>query len=113
VDVDPDLAEWGASVSNAFYRAAQELSVGQQRAQNAADRIESPVSQTAYTPSGSGSADTPESRAAFRNAQRQRREAAQSERAQAAERAFNVFNEILPARQKIRAAMVQKYGVEF
>ena len=113
VDVDPDLADWGASVSNAFYRAAQELSVGQQRAQVASDRIESPVSQTAYTPSGSGSADTPESRAAFRNAQRQRREAAQTERGQAAERAFNVFNEILPTRQKIRAAMVQKYGVEF
>jgi hypothetical protein len=113
VDVDPELAEWGASVSSAFYRAAQELSVGQQRAQVAADRIESPVSQTAYTPTGTGSSDTPESRAAFRNAQRQRREAAQNERGQAAERAFNVFNEILPTRQKIRAAMVQKYGVEF
>ena len=113
LDVDPELAEWGATVSNAFYRAAEELAVGQQRAQNAADRIESPVGQTAWTPSGSGSADTPESRAAFRNAQRQRREAAQNERAQAAERAFNVFNEILPTRQKIRAAMVQKYGVEF
>ena len=113
MDVDPELTEWGATVSNAFYRAAQELSVGQQRAQVASDRIETPVSQTAYTPSGSGSADTPESRAAFRNAQRQRREAAQNERAQAAERAFNVFNEILPTRQKIRAAMVQKYGVEF
>jgi len=113
LDVDPELAAWGATVSDAFNRAAQELAVGQNRARVASDRVETPVGQTNWTPTGSGSSDTPESRAAFKNAQRQRREAAQNERGQAAERAFNVFNEILPTRAKIRAAMVQKYGVEF
>jgi hypothetical protein len=113
LDVDPALAEWGASVSNAFYRAAEELGIGQQRAQIASERIASPTASVAWTESGQGSSDTAESRANFRNAQKQRREAAQNERSQAAERAFNVFNEILPTRQKIRAEMVQKYGVEF
>jgi hypothetical protein len=114
VGVDPELAEWGATVANGFYRAAEELAVGQQRAQVASERIASPVGQMASTDNSNASSNaTPESRAAFRNAQKQRREAAQNERGQAAERAFNVFNEILPTRAKIRAAMVQKYGVEF
>jgi hypothetical protein len=114
VGVDPELAEWGATVANGFYRAAEELAVGQQRAQVASERVASPVGEMASTGNSNASSNaTPESRAAFRNAQKQRREAAQNERGQAAERAFNVFNEILPTRAKIRAAMVQKYGVEF
>ena len=56
---------------------------------------------------------SPESRAAYRNAQQQRRQAAQEQRVAAAGRAIGFFNEIAPMRGKLRAEMTQKYGVEF
>jgi hypothetical protein len=114
LDVDPALVSWGNSVGDTLKRAAQELAIGQQRAGNAALTVQSPTGST-YAGEGSGMTvqDTPESRAAFRNAQQQRRQVAQTERGAAAERAFAILNEVLSTRGKIRAEMVQKYGVEF
>jgi hypothetical protein len=112
LNVDPDLVQWGAAVADAFNRAAQELHVGQQKAKVAAEGVASPVAYTTYSPQGGGNS-TPETRAAYRNAQQQRRQAAQSERGAAGERAMTIMNQVLPTRGKIRADMTQKYGVEF
>jgi hypothetical protein len=113
LNVDPALLEWGNSVASAFTRAAQELAIGQQRAMTAAQGVASPTGYTSYSTSGLGGTDTAETRAAFRNAQQQRQQAAQTERGAAAERAFGFVNDLLGSRGKIRADMTQKYGVEF
>ena len=114
LNVDPALLEWGNAVADVFNRGAQELALGQQKALVASQRVDSPVGYASHTESGQGSSNSsPETRAAYRNAQKERREVAQAERGAAAERAFNILNQILPTRGKIRAEMVQKYGVEF
>jgi hypothetical protein len=113
LNVDPALLEWGNAVANTFTRAAQELAIGQQRAMTAAQGVQSPTAYTSYSTSGLGGTDTPETRAAYRNAQQQRQQVAQTERGAAAERAFGFVNELLGSRGKIRAEMTQKYGVEF
>ncbi|MGH7179327.1 MAG: hypothetical protein ACREJC_18265 [Tepidisphaeraceae bacterium] len=115
LNVDPALIEWGNMVGDAFNRAAQELAVGQQKAQIAAQGIASPTASvhTDDYSTGGSTADTAESRAAFRNAQQQRRQVAQTERGAAGDRAFSILNELLPSRGQIRAQMTQKYGVEF
>jgi len=115
VGVDPMLLEWGDSISGAFNKAAQTLVVGQQNAQVAAQGVQSP---TGYSESQSGTqggavTDTPESRAAFRNAQQQRRQAAQQQRAAAGDQALSILNEAMASRGKVRVLMVQKYNVEF
>jgi hypothetical protein len=112
LNVDPVLVEWGNEVANAFNRAAQELLVGQQKAGVASQGVASPTAYTTYSAQGGGNS-TPESRAAYRNAQQQRRQAAQAERGAAGERALTIMNQILPTRGKIRAEMTQKYGIEF
>lgn len=114
LDVDPALLEWGNSVADTFLRVGQELALGQQRAQTAALGVQTPTAQTTWTDHSEGSTtDSPETRAAFRNAQQQRRQVAQQERTVAAERAFAIFNEVLSRRGAIRIEMTQKYGVEF
>ncbi len=113
LNVDPALITWGGAVANTFARAAQELALGQQQAKVAAEGVASPTSYTTYNSNGSANNNTPETRAAYRNAQQQRRAASQAQRGAAADRAFAVLNEVLPTRAKVRAEMTQKYGVEF
>lgn len=113
LNVDPALVEWGNNVAAAFNSAAQELYVGQQKAGVASQNVLSPTAYATYSPQGGGSNSTAETRAAYRNAQQQRRAAAQTERGAAGDRAMNILNQILPTRGKIRAEMTQKYGVEF
>jgi len=114
LDVDPALIEWGNTVADTFVRVGQELAAGQQRAQVAALGVQSPTAVTTWTDHSEGStSDSPETRAAFRNAQQQRRQVSQQERGAAAERAFAIFNDVLSTRGRIRAEMTQKYGIEF
>jgi hypothetical protein len=114
LNVDPALVEWGSVVSNTLKRAGQELALGQQKAMVAAQGVASPTAYSSYTSGNEYStSDTPETRAAYRNAQQQRQQVAQAERGAAAERALAIINDVLPTRAKIRADMVQKYGVEF
>jgi hypothetical protein len=111
--VDPALLDWGNMVAEALNRAAQELAVGSQKASVSALTVQSPTAYTSYDSYGRGSSDTAENRAAYRNAQQQRRQVAQAERGAAGERAFGILNQLLPTRGKIRQDMVTKYGVEF
>jgi hypothetical protein len=114
MNVDPELLAWGNMVAESINRAAQELALGQQKAKIASTSVNAPTGYTTYSGDGSGGdAGTAESRAAYRNAQNQRRAAAQTERGAAAERALNILNALLPTRGKIRSDMTQKYGVEF
>jgi hypothetical protein len=112
LNVDPALLEWGNSVASTFTRAGQELAVGQTRAKAAAEGVASPTAYTTYAPTG-GANSTPETRAAYRNAQQARRQVSQTERAAAADRAMTILNDVAPARGKVRAEMTQKYGIEF
>jgi hypothetical protein len=112
LDVDPALLEWGSSVADAFSRAGHEVAVGAQRAQAAAAGVASPTASANYSNNGSPTS-TPESRAAFRNAQQQRRQVSQNERAAASDRALTILNPLPTARGKIRGEMSQKYRVEF
>jgi hypothetical protein len=113
--VDPMLLEWGDQTTSAFNRAAQTLAIGQQNAQVAAAGVASPTASgnNSYGSQGGSTSDTPESRAAFRNMQEQRRQVAQQQRAVAADQALAILNEAMATRGKIRTLMVQKYNVEF
>lgn len=110
LDVDPALVEWAGIVSESMNRAAHEISIGGQRAQAAAAAVAAPAAASA---GNYGSASTPDSRAAFRNAANQRRQASQTERATASQKALEALNTIPESRAKVRAEMSQKYKVEF
>jgi hypothetical protein len=110
LDVDPALVEWAGTVAESLDRAAHEITIGSQRAQAAAAAVAAPAASGA---GNYGSASTPESRAAFRNASNQRRQAAQTERAAASQKALDVLNTIPESRAKVRVDMSQKYRVEF
>jgi hypothetical protein len=112
LNVDPDLVSWGQFVTAGYMRAGQELAMGQQQAKMAAERVDSPVGYTTEAPNGGG-VETADTRAAYKNAQQQRRTAAMAERNAAAQRALDVLNQLVQSRGKIRAEMTQKYGVEF
>lgn len=113
LNVDPELVAWGVDVIDRLNQCANIISVGQQNAANAAQTIASPTSEATYSDTGVSSSDTAASRAAFRNAQQQRRQAAQAERTRAAEQAFQVIADSSKERNTIRAKMTSKYGVEF
>jgi hypothetical protein len=113
LNVDSSLVAWGNSVVDSLNRAAIELGSGQQKAKVAAAGVASPTGTTAYTEYGETTVDSPESRAAFRNAEQQRRQLAQTERGIAAERALAILQQAVSSQQKIRAEMVQKFGAEF
>jgi hypothetical protein len=114
VGVDPELMDWGDQIAQAFDKTAQVLAVGQQHAQVAVAGVGSPTASSgSWNGSQGGStADTPESRAAFRNAQEQRRQAGAQQRALAADQALSILNEAIATRGKVRTMLVQKYNVE-
>lgn len=113
LNVDPELTTWGAGVVEKLNDAAMVLTVGQQNAQNAASSIEAPVAEATYSESGYSSTDTSASRAAFRNAQQDRRRAAQEQRTAANEQVFRMLADTGKERNELRAKMTAKYGVEF
>jgi hypothetical protein len=113
LNVDEEILAWSIGVVDKLNRCVMLLTTGQQQASNAAQGIQSPTAQAWYSDDEGHTGDTAASRAAFRNAQRQRREAAQAERTRATAEVFNVISEASKDRNTIRAKMTQKYGVEF
>jgi hypothetical protein len=113
LNVDEEILAWSIGIVDKLNRCAMLLTTGQQQAQNAAQGIESPTAQAWYSDDEGHTGDTAASRAAFRNAQRQRREASQAERTRATAEVFNVISEASSERNALRAKMTQKYGVEF
>jgi hypothetical protein len=112
LNVDPDLLAWGQNVTQGYYRAGQELALGQQSAKMAAGQVASPTGYTEAAPNGGG-VETADTRAAYKNAQEQRRNAATAQRQAAAQRALDILNPLVEARGKLRVDMTQRYGIEF
>lgn len=113
LNVDPELVAWGGNVSIAMTQAATVLAGGQVRAQNAVSAVASPTAYAGWSDSGYNYADTSESRAAFRNAPKQRRAAAQGVPAESGQQVMQIKTEATASRNEIRAKMVQKFGIEF
>jgi hypothetical protein len=116
LNVDPVLLAWGSRVSEALMRGVQLAAVGQQRAIAASSGVASPVAYTndnEYYENGYNNTATAETRAAFRNVQGQRRSMGEQARADTLNDVATLINDVNSQRGKIRAEMVQKYGVEF
>jgi hypothetical protein len=115
LNVDPALVEWGTAVSTKLKQAASVLGVGQTQMNARVAGVADPT-YGSYSYDGDGnysSHDGSAQRAAYENARRQRRQASLEQKAQAQEQALQFVNEIAGTRTAVRAAMVEKYQVEF
>lgn len=110
--VDPALQDWGTSVAQAYNRGAQICLTGQNQAIASVQGVQSPTANTTYGTSYN-STSTAQSRADFRNAQTQRREAGASQRAQTIDAVTATLNEAIAPRGDLKKQMTQKYQVEF
>lgn len=113
VDVDNDLAAWGADVSASLVEISAVFEAGQARATARSAGIAMPAGPFNYGQWGDNGAAEREYQAALANANNQRRQAAMEERARTVEQASRLLKSIIASREKIRAAMVQRYHVEF
>jgi hypothetical protein len=112
LNVDPALVEWGTMVSTRLKQAIASGAVGQTQVNARVAGVMDP-GYTSYTYDNEGNYQTDINRAEQENAKRQRRQASLEQKAQAQEQAMRIINEIAETRPKIRAAMVEKYQVEF
>jgi hypothetical protein len=112
LNVDPALVEWGTMVSTRLKQAIASGAVGQTQVNARVAGIADP-GYTSYTYDNEGNYQTDINRVEQENAKRQRRQASLEQKAQAQEQAMRIINEIAESRPKIRAAMVEKYQVEF
>jgi hypothetical protein len=119
LNVDPALVEWGTAVSTKLKIAGGTMAVGQTQINSRVAGISDPTfgsysynSSGDYYSSDHGSDDGAQ-RAAYDNAKRQRRQAALEQRAQSQQQALQIISELAGTRTAIRAAMVEKYKVEF
>jgi len=123
LNVDPALLEWGALVSSRLKQAAATLSVNQTQASSRVAGVKNPDTegQGTYDNYGSGNYNNGDyhwdhnytSRAAYENARMERRKVGQEQRAKGNAEALKILNDMTGGRQKIRAEMTEKYGVEF
>ena len=111
LNVDPALVQWGSAVSLKL----KQVGAGMVTAQTAINSRVAGVADPAYISytDNEGFSGTDIDRAATENAKQQRRQAALEQRAQAQEQATSILSEIAQTRPAIRAAMVEKYKVEF
>src|SRR5205085_2434232 len=112
-NVDPDLLAWGGEVSAKLRQSAALFAAGQQRVRAASASAQLPA---AYAPTGVGSGEAQQAaqaRADRENARRQARQASAEERARATTDGAKPLQDALDSRGRIRAAMAQKYGVDF
>jgi hypothetical protein len=112
LNVDPQLVQWGSMVTLKLKQAGGTMAVAQtQMNARVAGVMDPGYSNYSYDSYGNytSSASTPD----IENAKRQRRQVALEQRAQAQEQAMRVISEIAETRPAIRAAMVEKYKVEF
>lgn len=110
LNVDPELLAWGGTVSARLLEAAQVLSVGQLDTLARTTGIENASGWSDYDYDGNY---TGQATAASDGVRRQRQQAAMEEKARAHDSAAKIFKDLAGARQKVRADMTQRYGVEF
>ena len=99
--VDPGLITWSGTVAQTITQAASVIQVGQQRAQA---RAASVVTPGAYT----GEDREERARVDQQNAQKQREQIAQEERARAAEEASRLLSTLAESRARVHAELSAK-----
>jgi hypothetical protein len=111
LNVDPALVQWGSTVSLKL----KQVGAGMATAQTAINSRVAGVADPGYASytDNEGNAVSDVDRVATENAKQQRRQAALEQRAQAQEQATRILEEIAQTRPAVRAAMVEKYKVEF
>lgn len=114
LNVDPELVRWGNGISNGMTDVAAVLGVGGINARSRADNIMDAyaTAQPIETSSGQVARSTDDA-VTRQNIARQRRAAADEEKARALQQATEVLKNIQASRGQIRAAMTAKYKVEF
>jgi hypothetical protein len=120
--VDPALVEWGALVSSRLKQASASLNVNQAQANSRTAGVKNPDTRGRYDSYGGGNYDNNgnyhhdsnyTSRAAYENSRMERRKVGQDQRSKGNAQALKILNDLSGERQKIRAEMTAKYGVEF
>jgi hypothetical protein len=111
LNVDPELVKWGSMVSLKL----KQVGAGMATAQTAMNSRVAGVADPAYTTytDNEGFSQSTINQSEVENAKRQRRQVALEQRAQAQEQAVQILTEIAESRPAVRAAMVEKYKVEF
>jgi hypothetical protein len=108
LNVDPALAEWGMTVSSRMKQIGASATVTQTQINS---RVAG-VSDPGYTYTWDETEDSV-NRVNRENANKQRRQAALEQKAQAQEQATQILNDIAESRARIRLEMTNKYKVEF
>lgn len=112
LNVDPELATWGAGVSSRMLEVASALGVSGLQARSRAESILNP-----YTGGGQVSEleirGDPNAETDRQNAARMRRAAVAEEKGRILQQASQLLLELEASRSQIRAAMTQKYTVNF
>jgi hypothetical protein len=111
LNVDPELVKWGSMVSLKL----KQVGAGMATAQTAINSRVAGVADPAYASytDNEGYSQSTINQSEVENAKRQRRQVALEQRAQAQEAAVQILTEIAESRPAVRAAMVEKYKVEF
>ena len=111
LNVDPELVKWGSMVSLKLKQVGAGMAMTQTQVNSRVAGVADPAYST-YTDNEGFSQSTVNTVDA-ENAKRQRRQVALEQRAQAQEQAIQILTQIAESRPAIRAAMVEKYKVEF
>ena len=112
LNVDPQLVQWGTLVSTKLKQAGATMGMAQTEINSRVAGVMDPGYSIGYY-DNEGNYTSDVSRVDSENASRQRRQAALEQRAQAQQQAVQILGEIAETRPQIRAAMVEKYQVEF
>jgi hypothetical protein len=111
LNVDPELVKWGSMVSLKLKQVGAGMATAQTAMNSRVAGIADPAYAT-YT-DNEGVSQSTINQSEVENAKRQRRQVALEQRAQAQEQAVQILTEIAETRPAVRAAMVEKYKVEF
>jgi hypothetical protein len=112
LNVDPALVEWGTMVATKLKQAGASMALGQTQMNARVAGIADPA-YSGYSYDNEGNYRASMQPGEMENVKRQRRQAALEQKAQAQEQALQIINQIAETRPAIRAAMVEKYKVEF
>jgi hypothetical protein len=112
LNVDPALVEWGGLVSTKLKQAGAVMGVAQTQINSRVAGVADPDFGGSYYDNNGYYVNNYNS-TAVENANRQRRQAALEQRGQAQAQALQIIGSIAETRPQIRAAMTNKYKVEF
>jgi hypothetical protein len=112
LNVDPQLVQWGALVTTKLKQAGAAMAVTQTQVNARVAGVLDPAYNAGYY-DNDNVYHAEIARGELENANRQRRQAALEQKAQAQEQTLRLLAEIADTRPAIRQAMVEKYRAEF